>query len=159
MESMKIWPDFGLEHAHQYLTVGWQCSSSSSLCRSSNPLEWLDHYSSSLNSRTKASWTNFHQSLSVSLHPMLSPPAFCSTFSHLSFSLSLQRLFRKYLTLLMLALNASSIRCSGLSGRSYFAKTRSGPDAVTGGGHQSQPCSCAHQSCSGGHTGHALVNQ
>ena len=42
MESMKIWPDFGLEHAHQYLTVGWQCSSLSSLWRSSIPLEWLD---------------------------------------------------------------------------------------------------------------------
>ena len=133
---------------------------------------WLDHYS--LNSRASSGpgpgpLDTFHQSISVSPHPPLSPLPFCPTFSHLS--LSLQLVFTKYLTSLMPPLNASPIRCSGLSG--YFAKTRSRPDAVAGEHHHHrQPCTSVmlwwtywSPSSSGGQLElilgpvHALVNQ
>ena len=68
-------------------TIGWQCYHLSSLCSSSQ----LDHYQSEF----QDTWIPPSMS---SYHP-LSTPAFCSTFFT---SLSLQQLFTKYLTSLIL---------------------------------------------------------
>ena len=60
--------------------------------------------------------------LSVSPSSAVTAPFLLNFFT--SLSLSLQQVFTKYLTLLMLALNACPIRCSGLGGWPFCKKKR-----------------------------------
>ena len=116
---------------------------------------WLDHYS--LNSRASSGpgpgpgpLDTFHQSISVSPHPPLSPLPFCPTFSHLSLS---SATFYKIFDLV----NAS-VKCfphQMFRVKRLFCKNPFAPGCCCW--WAPPPQATAHQSCCGGRTGHPLL--